>query len=79
MRYPSRLLTDPQQRAFSHTARRDGGVIVIDQSGSMDVTSQELERLLRSAPQALVVGYSHRRKRPHEGSQTPSEAAPVSD
>lgn len=60
MRHPSRLLTDPQQRAFSHKTTRGGGVIVIDQSGSMDVTVEELDGLLASAPEALIVGYSHR-------------------
>lgn len=60
MRYPSRLLTDAQQRAFAQKTPRSGGVIVIDQSGSMDVTVEEVEGLLASAPHALIVGYSHR-------------------
>jgi len=33
---------------------------VIDQSGSMDVTTGEIERMLVSAPHALIIGYSHR-------------------
>ena len=33
---------------------------MIDQSGSMDVTVEELDGLLASAPEALIVGYSHR-------------------
>ncbi len=59
MRYPSRLLTDPLQRAFVRKTPGAGGVIVIDQSGSMDVTVEELEDLLSNAPDALIVGYSH--------------------
>lgn len=69
MRYPSRLLTDPLQRAFSYKAPVPGGVIVIDQSGSMDVTVEELDTLLRSAPDALIVGYSHR---PGDSGRTPN-------
>lgn len=69
MRYPSRLLTDPLQRAFARKSAAAGGVIVIDQSGSMDVTVDELESLLRSAPHALIVGYSHR---PGDSGQTPN-------
>jgi hypothetical protein len=60
MRYPSRLLTDPQQRAFTRPAFRHGGIVVIDQSGSMDIDQSDLVALLRRAPNALVVGYSHR-------------------
>jgi hypothetical protein len=60
LRYPGRLVTDQHRRAFSHPARRHGGVVVIDQSGSMDIEPDALARLLRSAPEALVIGYSHR-------------------
>ena len=60
MRYPSRLLTDPHRRAFSRSRRGVGGVVVIDQSGSMDVDATEIGRVLRSAPAATLVGYSHR-------------------
>jgi hypothetical protein len=69
LRYPSRLLTDPYQRAFSTRAPSAGGVIVIDQSGSMDVTVEELQRVLSEAPNATVVGYSHR---PGDLGQTPN-------
>ncbi|NNN08949.1 MAG: hypothetical protein HKL85_07120 [Acidimicrobiaceae bacterium] len=60
MRYPNRLLTDPLQRAFALKSRSSGGVIVIDQSGSMDVTVAEIEEMLACAPGAIIVGYSHR-------------------
>jgi hypothetical protein len=60
LRYPGRLVTDELRRGFStHVARR-GGVIVIDQSGSMALDATALQTLLRQAPHALVVGYSHR-------------------
>ena len=60
LRYPGRLLTDSRRRAFAGTARARGGVVVIDQSGSMDLGAERLATLLRAAPDALVVGYSHR-------------------
>jgi hypothetical protein len=60
MRYPGRLLTDDQRRAFAHQVPRHGGVVVVDQSGSMDVAPEALRALVREAPHALVIGYSHR-------------------
>jgi len=60
MRYPSRLLTDDLQRAYGAKRRSRGGVVVIDQSGSMDIDPDQLSALLLRAPGALVVGYSHR-------------------
>jgi hypothetical protein len=60
MRYPGRLLTDDQRRACANQVPRHGGVVVVDQSGSMDVDPDALGALLRQAPHALVIGYSHR-------------------
>jgi len=60
LRYPGRLVTDEQRRAFARRAPSRGGIIVIDQSGSMDLEPQVMEELLRRAPDALVLGYSHR-------------------
>jgi len=60
LRYPGRLLTDPHRRAFSHKLTRHGGIVVIDLSGSMDLSADALHEVLRVAPSALVVGYSHR-------------------
>ncbi|HTT58563.1 MAG TPA: hypothetical protein VMF33_00815, partial [Acidimicrobiales bacterium] len=60
LRYPGRLLSDDHRRAFGVRRAHRAGVVVIDQSGSMDVTPEELRSLLREAPAALVIGYSHR-------------------
>lgn len=60
LRYPSRLLTDPHARAFASKQRVQGGVVVIDQSGSMDIDADCFANLLRRAPNATVIGYSHR-------------------
>ncbi len=60
MRYPSRLLTDDARRAFASKRSGAGGIIIIDQSGSMDINAEYLERLLVRAPNALIIGYSHK-------------------
>jgi hypothetical protein len=60
MRYPSRLLTDHHKRAFATRTTVHGGIVIIDQSGSMDIDAHALSTLLQRAPDALVVGYSHR-------------------
>jgi len=60
MRYPARWVTDEQRRVFAKRVGHNGGVVVIDQSGSMDIAGEELQSLIRSAPGALVIGYSHK-------------------
>lgn len=60
LRYPSRLLTDPARRGFARRGRGQGGIIVIDQSGSMDVSVDQLATILDGAPDSTIVGYSHR-------------------
>ena len=60
MRYPGRLLTDSQRRAFALRSAHHGGIVIIDQSGSMDLDPGALSELLRRAPNAVIVGYSHR-------------------
>jgi hypothetical protein len=56
---PARLVTDPARRLFRRTSRGSGGIVVVDQSGSMALTSEDLSRLLAAAPGAFVLGYSH--------------------
>ena len=60
LRYPSRLATDPLRRAFVRPVRAVGGVVLVDQSGSMAIDVEELAGLVRRSPGALVLGYSHR-------------------
>jgi hypothetical protein len=60
MRYPSRWLVDEQRRAFGQRVPAVGGIVVVDQSGSMDIDPRMLDHLIHSAPGALVIGYSHR-------------------
>jgi hypothetical protein len=56
---PQRLVTDPQRRVFERHTRRRGGVVVVDQSGSMSLSEVQLGELLDAAPGAFVLGYSH--------------------
>jgi hypothetical protein len=56
---PVRLATDPARRIFDARTHRGGGVVVVDQSGSMSLAPDELEGLLLAAPGAFVLGYSH--------------------
>ncbi len=60
LRYPGRLVTDDHRRAFVRRIALRGGVVVVDQSGSMDLDVERLHALVRAAPRALVLGYSHR-------------------
>ncbi len=60
MRYPNRWVTDDHRRVFAQKYAGGGGIVVIDQSGSMDIDPVELRRLIFSAPGALVIGYSHK-------------------
>jgi hypothetical protein len=60
MRYPSRALTDPHRRVMAKKTRVGGGIVLIDQSGSMDMEPEEVREFARTHPKALLVGYSHR-------------------
>lgn len=53
-----RLWNDPQQRVFSRKVRANGGVVLVDCSGSMKLSKEDLEEILRAAPGCLVLGYS---------------------
>ena len=55
-----RLLTDDQRRIFPRRVAGAGAVVVIDQSGSMDIPEADLESLLLAVPGVTVIGYSHR-------------------
>ena len=63
--YPSRLLTDPERRVFQSKVRSNGGIVLIDLSGSMSITVSEIQSIVDTAPGSLVVGYSHQRMSPH--------------
>jgi hypothetical protein len=58
-RHIERLLTDPQRRIFERRDRGNGGVVLIDQSGSMRLTQDDLWNIIEAAPGCVVIGYSH--------------------
>lgn len=57
--YPERMLTDPYRRVFGSKVKADGGVILIDVSGSMSLSEEDIEAILTAAPGALIMAYSH--------------------
>lgn len=55
----NRMLTDPQQRVFDRRVRGKGGIIVIDQSGSMRLSHDDIWKMIEHAPACVIIGYSH--------------------
>ena len=58
IRYLNRMVSDPDKRVFSRKTRALGGVVVIDASGSMHLSEDDLDRLLKASAGATVVMYS---------------------
>ena len=54
-----RMLVDPEARVFDKRARGRGGVVLIDQSGSMSLSTDDIWRIIESAPGCVIIGYSH--------------------
>lgn len=59
LRHVERLLVDPERRVFAGRRRSLGGTVLIDQSGSMRLTDEDLRRIMSAAPGCTVIGYSH--------------------
>lgn len=60
-RHPRRLhriLTDPQKRVFDSTTRGNGGVVLVDHSGSMRFQEADIISIMEHAPGATVATYS---------------------
>jgi hypothetical protein len=55
----NRMLVDPERRVFDRKIKGKGGVVVIDQSGSMRLDDNDLWAILSAAPGCTVIGYSH--------------------
>lgn len=54
----SRLLSDPERRIFDRTVKGAGGVVLIDTSGSMSLSADQVKEMVSNAPSALVAMYS---------------------
>lgn len=57
-----RMLTDPAKRVFDRTTRGVGGMVIIDASGSMSFTEEQISQILENAPGATVAIYSDRNR-----------------
>jgi len=55
-----RILTDPEMRIFDRVIRGRGGVVIIDASGSMNFTHEQIRNIVENAPGALVALYTDR-------------------
>lgn len=55
----NRMLTDPERRVFDKRARGIGGVILIDQSGSMRLDTDDIWQIIHASPGCTIIGYSH--------------------
>lgn len=53
-----RLLTDPEKRIFDKVTRGSGGVVIIDGSGSMSFTHDQIRQIVENAPGATVAVYT---------------------
>lgn len=56
----NRMLTDPEMRIFDRHAKGKGGVVLIDQSGSMKLSENDIQDIITQAPGCVIIGYSHR-------------------
>ena len=53
------LLTDPERRIFSRDVRSTGGIVLVDQSGSMGLSIGDVESLVAESAGCVVIGYSN--------------------
>ena len=53
-----RIISDPEQRVFGRKTRALGGVVVVDCSGSMSLTDEEMKAIMRSSAGCTVIAYS---------------------
>jgi hypothetical protein len=54
----SRLLTDPERRVFDTTKKGTGGVVLIDGSGSMSLSTSDIMRITEASAGCTVAIYS---------------------
>jgi hypothetical protein len=53
-----RYMTDPEKRIFDKISHGMGGVVVIDVSGSMSLTHEQVRLIVEASPGATVIAYS---------------------
>ena len=55
----NRVLTDPERRIFDKKTKGMGGIVLIDQSGSMSLSTEDIWSIVNAAPGCVIIGYSH--------------------
>jgi hypothetical protein len=58
IRFIVREDTDPEQRVFARKTRATGGIVVVDCSGSMSFSTEDLDRIMAATAGATVLCYS---------------------
>lgn len=53
-----RYMTDPQRRIFDTKRKGLGGVVIVDASGSMALTRDDIVKILEASPGVTVIAYS---------------------
>lgn len=53
-----RYMTDPQKRIFDTKRKGLGGVVIVDASGSMALTRDDIVKILEASPGVTVIAYS---------------------
>ena len=53
-----RMITDPQRRVFDRIVKGKGGIVVIDCSGSMRLTREQVRDVVMASPGCTVVAYT---------------------
>ena len=53
-----RMITDPERRIFDKYVRDRGGIVLVDLSGSMDLSKDQVKEIMFSAKGCTVLGYS---------------------
>jgi len=56
-RRTTRMITDPHKRIFDRKISGDGGVVLIDHSGSMDLSEKDVLEIMEAAPGCTVACY----------------------
>jgi len=56
-----RYMTDPEMRLFDRRIRAKGGIVVLDVSGSMSFSRDQIRTIVEEAPGATVIAYSWNR------------------
>lgn len=58
----NRMLVDPERRIFDKRAKGKGGIVLIDQSGSMNLSDEDIWEIVNVASGCVIIGYSHKPK-----------------